>query len=288
MKLRHIALAPVAAIFWMPQVLPLRALSCADAIKIPYRAPTCDDQSAECGIRISYLEAFTHSVSMSRLIHSSVWNGRVDVRNVVITPTGTVESATPYSSSRDEGWKEKAAALAMTWRFVPFQREGSFVCATVPLVVIYVVPPERRPEGHISFPEINDWKSLRITLQRTACRGACPAYTLTIFGDGTVQYHGAEEESHGHVSAEAVRQLVNLFKIADFFNLFDRYGRAFDAPHFITSISFDGHSKSVLDDEGYYDGMPEIVRKVEDGIDVLAGQKVWQENQKRAPNNVGN
>src|SRR5262249_23547978 len=110
----------------------------------------------------------------------------------------------------------------------------------------------------------------------------------TIFGDGRVQYHGVVEESQGHVSAEAVRQLVNLFKIADFFNLFDRYGRAYDAPDFITSISFDGKSKSVIDEMGYHHGMPEIVRTLEDGIDLLAGPKVWQERQQRAPNNVGN
>ena len=292
MKFRHIPLVLVAAIFWIPQELPLRAQSCADAIRIPYRAPTCG-QSAERAVRISYSEAFANAISMPQLIHSTrSENGRVGVI-VVVTPTGTVASAN--ASSRNEQWQEKAAALAMTWHFVPFQREGSAVY-TLFHSVIHVVPPERRPEGHISFPEIKDWNSLRITLERTRCLGACPAYKLTIFGDGRVQYHGdndwvdySAKEYRGHVSAEAVRQLVNLFRIADYFNLFDQYvSRTTDAPAFTTSISFDGESKSVVDYVGVNVGMPEFVRTVEDGIDLLAGPKVWHERQKRALNNVGN
>ena len=29
-----------------------------------------------------------------------------------------------------------------------------------------------------------------ITLQRTACFGACPVYTVSIYADGTVAYNG--------------------------------------------------------------------------------------------------
>ena len=142
-------------------------------------------------------------------------------------------------------------------------------------------PHEKRPEQHTHFPEVNDWDSVRITLQRTACFGSCPSYKLTIFGDGRVLYHGYTfvdycGEYHGHVSREAVQQLVELFRSADYFNLFDRYdARASDAPAFTTSISFDDKRKSVFDDVGVYSGMPEIVNKVEDGIDRLAGPRVW-------------
>ena len=90
------------------------------------------------------------------------------------------------------------------------------------------------------------------------------------------------------MSRAAVRQLVDLFRSADYFNLFDSYGRAHDAPDFITSISFDGNSKSVVDEMGSFHGMPDIVRTLEDGIDRLAGPKVWPERQKRTPNSVGN
>jgi len=288
MTFRRIPLAVVAAIFWIPQVLPSRAQSCADTIRIPYRAQTRDGQSAECAASISDSEAFANAISMSHLIPSAQpENGRVGVM-VVVTPAGTVASAN--ASSRNEQWQEEAAALAMTWRFVPFQRKGSAIY-TIFHSVIHIVPPEKRPEQHISFPEINNWNSLRITLQRN-CLGSCPKYNLTIFGDGRVQYHGyndrvdyAAKEYRGHVSAEAVRQLVNLFRIADYFSLFDQYvsiASGARTPAFTTSISFDNESKSVVDYGGVFVGMPEVVRTVEDGIDLLAGPKVWQERETRS------
>jgi hypothetical protein len=227
---------------------------------------------------------------MPYFIHSTAPEfGLIRVR-VVVTPTGTVTGVT--QTSGDSRWSERANALAKTWRFKPFHSHGRAVYAMFS-TVLDIVPPERRPEQHISFPEINDWNSLRITLHRTACRGSCPAYKLTIFGDGRVEYSGdnawvdySGKEYRGHVSRVVVRQLVDLFRSADYFNLFDRYGRAYDASDYITSISFDGNSKSVVDESGYHDGIPDIVRTLEDGIDRLAGPKAWQERQQRTPNSV--
>src|SRR5215469_331447 len=41
-----------------------------------------------------------------------------------------------------------------------------------------------------SFPNIRNWNSLVITLERTACFGSCPDYAVEIRGDGEVHYHG--------------------------------------------------------------------------------------------------
>lgn len=293
MTFRPVPFALAAAIFWTSQLLPLSAQCGEDVVRVPYRAPTCGE-SAERAVRISPSEARANAISMPYLIHSARQeNGRVNVL-VVVTPTGTVASATPFS--RNQQWYEEAAARAMTWRFVPFKRQGSPIYATFSFV-IRIVPPEKRPEQHIAFPEINNWNSLRITLQRT-CLDSCPKYKLTIFGDGRVQYHGyndridyAAKEYRGHVSAEAVRQLVNLFRIGDYFNLFDQYSSMTSGartPAFTTSISFDNESKSVVDYGGVFVGMPEVVRTVEDGIDLLGGPKVWHQRQKHGPNNVAN
>lgn len=283
MTFRRVPLA-VAAIFWIPQVLPLRAQCRADAVRIPYRAQTRDGHSAECAVGISDSEAFARAITMPRLIHSTrSENLRIGVM-VVVTPIGAVASAN--ASSRNEQWREKAAALAMTWRFVPFQRKGSAIYVIFHSV-IHIVPPVKRPEQHISFPEINNWSSLRITLQRTCSPSLFPLpYKLTIFGDGRVQDGYG---NRGYVSAEAVRQLVNLFRIADYFNLFDQYfAMPSRACFFMTSISFDNESKSVVDYGGVFVGMPEVVRTVEDGIDLLAKPKVWHKRQKRAPKKFGN
>jgi hypothetical protein len=238
-------------------------------------------QSPQGAIRILPVEVSDHIISLPSFIHSAVPElSRVGVE-VVVAPTGAVVSAMPVSGNPQ--WYEKAAALAMTWRFTPFEREGNAIYATFSYVV-RIVPLEKRPEQHISFPEIKDWNSVRITLQRTACRGLCPAYKLTIFGDGRVLFSGYTAdyggEYRGRVSPQVVHQLVDLFRSADYFNLFDRYGNVFDTSKFITSISFDGNSKSVIDDLGVRHGMPEIVSSLEDEIDRLAGSRVWAKEAK--------
>jgi len=290
MIFRYISLAVVAAIFCITQA-PSMAQSCADAIKIPYRAPSCNGQSAERAKRISPSEAASNAISMPYFVHSKAPEfGHIQIR-VVVSPTGKVVGVTPFSG--DAEWYEQATALAMTWRFKPSLSQGSAIYATFSSV-LDVVPPERRPETHKPFADIKDWNSVRITLQRTACRGSCPAYKLTVFGDGSVQYQGDNEwvdysgkEYRGHVSQAVVRQLVELFRSADYFNLFDRYGRAHDGSDYITSISFDDNSKSVVDESGYHDGIPDIVRTLEDEIDRLAGPSTWPERQKLTRNKIG-
>jgi hypothetical protein len=258
----------VAAILWIappPSTAQLRA----------------DGQSEQAPICIPIPEAFAHFVAGQRLIHSTVPELSRVTMKLVVAPNGTVGSATPVSGNTQ--WYEKATALALDWHFAPFQREGAAIYAKFEYSV-RIVPPEKRPEQSTPFPEVSDWDSVRITLQRTACRGLCPAYKLTIFGDGRVLFRGYTAdyggEYHGRVSHEVVRQLVDLFRSADYFNLFDRYGRAFDGSDFITSLSFDGYSKSVFDESGLHAGMPDIVSSVEDGIDRLAGPRTWAKEAK--------
>jgi hypothetical protein len=167
-----------------------------------------------------------------------------------------------------------------TWHFLPFQRKGVSTYATF-IEAVYIVPLERRPTQRMPFPDIKDWVSLRITLERTGCLGSCTIYKLTILGNGNVEYRGYGfvdycGEYLGHVPQEVVEQLAGLFRNADYFNLFDHYdlGGA-DLPAYTTSIAFDGQSKSVVDGLGERTGMPESVSEIETAIDRLAGPKVW-------------
>jgi len=41
-----------------------------------------------------------------------------------------------------------------------------------------------------SVPMRDSVSSYTVTLERTACRGNCPVYSITIHGDGTVEYEG--------------------------------------------------------------------------------------------------
>lgn len=132
------------------------------------------------------------------------------------------------------------------------------------------------------FPEIKDWKTLRIRLKRTECFGACPAYTVEVRGDtDQVEFDGAGGtlvmgHHHGSISKADLQKLVAAFQRADYFSLKDRYEYLVtDNPTYRTSIEFDGLKKSVLDYVGLEAGMPEVVRELEDSIDEIIGTEKW-------------
>lgn len=142
-------------------------------------------------------------------------------------------------------------------------------------------PIGERGGTHVPFPEIHDWNSLRITLSRGACYGTCPIYEIAIHGDGTVLYEGkayveTQGKKNAKISHAALVQLVDAFRKADYFSLADKYvSGVTDHPRYVTSISFDGVSKSVLDYVGREVGMPVGVSEVEAAIDRLSGASQW-------------
>ena len=146
-----------------------------------------------------------------------------------------------------------------------------------------------RPERPIPFPEIRDWKSLKITLVRTDCFGPCPVYKVEISGDGTIAYRGyrfvaAKGWRHAKTSAEAVRDLYARFKKADFYWLYNEYAAPVtDLPSYHTSISFDGRTKQVMDYGGSAIGMPIDVRDLENQIDSVAGTEKWVRGPAKRP-----
>ena len=132
-------------------------------------------------IEVPFREADDHFASGERVIHGGF--DCVSLR-IVVTPEGIVQSALPESGSAK--WREEAVSLAKAWHYVPFQRDGKAIVATLEAEVA-IVPAERRPvqrpsSSEASFPEIKDWSSLRITLRRMMCFGTCPSYSLTVSG----------------------------------------------------------------------------------------------------------
>jgi hypothetical protein len=138
-----------------------------------------------------------------------------------------------------------------------------------------------RPKVKVPFPPIADWNSLRISLERTPCYGTCPGYSVEIAGDGTVTYMGhhfvAEKGVRSaKIPQAAVRALFEAFVKADFFWSFDEYTAPItDLPTQVVSISFDGHSKSVLDYAGQHEGLPKAIADLEEAIDTAAGTGKW-------------
>ena len=120
-----------------------------------------------------------------------------------------------------------------------------------------------------------------ITLTRTVCFGFCPAYTLSITGDGQVTYVGRNfvnvmGEQHTTISREAVQGLLSRFDAVRFESLRDEYrARVTDLPTYTVVLERNGVRKSVADYGGLSAGMPETVRDLQNEIDRVAGSSRW-------------
>lgn len=198
---------------------------------------------------------------------------------VIVSPEGKVESAKAISG-RDDFYSQ-AEAIEMKRQFKPFEQEGIAVRASI-TDAVSVYPPEKWAKTKIPFPEINDWNSLRITLkQAKMCDGGCLSYSVEIRGDGSVTFHGGPYalitgEHHATISKDAVVNLVNDFRQADYFSLKKRYEDGMsDQVGITTSIEFDGNKKQVLDYLGFLAGMPDVVETLEAAINQAAGTGKW-------------
>ncbi len=132
-----------------------------------------------------------------------------------------------------------------------------------------------------TFPEIRDWQSVMIELDRYHCFGTCPAYSIKLGGDGTIVYEGhdcvaVKGRRKAHIAPAAFADLVQKFRKADYFSLRDHYvADITDGPVYRTRIRFDGREKSVDDYMGEHIGMPIDVSNLEDAIDKAAGSDRW-------------
>ncbi len=125
-------------------------------------------------------------------------------------------------------------------------------------------------------------KELIISLERTECFGTCPAYGLTVYGNGTVVYEGKnfvkiEGIKTITISKEEIRELISEFEKIDFFSISrDRY-IAIDLPNAIVSITIDGRTRTIENSYGaYFDDIE--VRKLielENKIDEITNSKQW-------------
>lgn len=174
-----------------------------------------------------------------------------------------------------EELREAAVALARTWRYKPFERDGQAATATF-TDYISILPPERTLSAGALFPVVQDWASVKITLKRTESNGPGPNYQVQIDGHGDVLFNGAGGERRRHISREALEGLLDVFGKANYFSLDRVYSiAASDLQTCVTSISIDGQSMSVSDYGGMQVGMPASVRDVEEAIDEAAGTRDW-------------
>lgn len=120
-----------------------------------------------------------------------------------------------------------------------------------------------------------------ITLERTACFGACPIYSVSILEDGTVLYNGErfvdiEGEQTGQIEPELVAQMVEAFAEAGYFEWDAEYTNmtVSDLPYIITSVTRDGETHTIRRYAGDASA-PVALPYLEQWIDLMANTGMW-------------
>jgi hypothetical protein len=126
-----------------------------------------------------------------------------------------------------------------------------------------------------------------ITLERTACFGACPVYRLSVSPTGEVTYEGKAHvrrlgTATGKVPQERLNQLLTELDKASYFSFASRYtsaepacGRyATDSPTVISSVTLRGRTKRIEHDYGC-GAAPGALVVLERRIDEMVGSGQW-------------
>jgi hypothetical protein len=171
--------------------------------------------------------------------------------------------------------------------------------ASLTLVVAFMTahPTPARPTAQtadLTSLSDDELKTVVIRLERTRCFGSCPAYILTIHGDGRVEYVDKEKAEvkspkQGTVDRGAVKALVSEFARAKFLSLPDyllekcKCQQCTDLPSAITEIVFRGETHRVKHDYGC-GCAPRALFELELAIDKAAKVEQWTgDTSKRGP-----
>ena len=153
-----------------------------------------------------------------------------------------------------------------------------FAIIALLLTIVFMVSCVGNPT---TTPGSSDIKDVLITLERTACKGKCPVYTLSIYGNGTVVYEGkdyvkVQGRQTTAISEDQVRQLIAEFQKVDYFALEDSYEEfmATDMPSTYTSLTVGGKTKTVRHYHGDFSA-PEELTALEDRIDDIVNSDQW-------------
>lgn len=120
-----------------------------------------------------------------------------------------------------------------------------------------------------------------ISLERTACFGMCPVYTVSIFEDGTVIYEGdsfvtVTGKQTAEIPTDVVASMVTAFEDAGYFEWADAYNTqtVSDLPSFILSVKSADKTHRIT----HYAGdktAPLALSYLEQWVDEMTHTSVW-------------
>lgn len=121
-----------------------------------------------------------------------------------------------------------------------------------------------------------DW----VSLKRTSCLGSCPAYTVTVHGDGAVLFTrpaGYDAGTHAYrVPRKEAAALLRRIGRDGLWGLRANYDSgAVDAPSQILTFHVGGRDKRIVDVVGASVGMPATVTAFGEAVDRVARTRSW-------------
>ena len=138
--------------------------------------------------------------------------------------------------------------------------------------------PNSRTDSHI---EVARHGITEIGLERTTCKGVCPAYTVVLKSDGSVRYVGRSNalkrgEHTGRIPKAQFDRLAEFINEVGYMELDSTYSRTvMGGPTAFTSVvRDDGQTKTISE---YDRSGPASLWAVEQLIDHLTRTAVWDE-----------
>ena len=207
--------------------------------------------------------AANHYVMVFRLV--------VDARGRPMCTWGAWPSG-GYDTAAAEQQGQALRRQAATWRYKPFLSNGKPVSTMVEdyaSVDATASEPRAMPVGPLFSSEVS--------LKRTGCFGRCPNYTVTLHGDGRVEFTGGQYADvqgrhHWTISPGEVAALIERFRSAGIWTAHDNYvWAATDQPTYELRVTIGGKSRRIHDYGGQHVGMPESVTAAENDVDQVSG-----------------
>jgi hypothetical protein len=138
----------------------------------------------------------------------------------------------------------------------------------------------------VSVPLKDAPEAYSITLERTACRGNCPVYSMTVHGDGTIEYEGflnvpVKGKRIGSISKDSIASFLNAIEKVNVNDLQAKYVKqgVTDMPSVLFKVihTKDGviRGKSIVDYQGD-DTAPESLRMLYNQMDAWYYLIQWQ------------
>jgi hypothetical protein len=158
------------------------------------------------------------------------------------------------------------------------------LAALIAAFAFMAVPSTRAQTVDLNSLSDDDLKAVVIHFERTRCFGTCPAYVLTIHGDGSVEFLDKEKPGKstqkGTIDRTAFKALLSEFARAKFLSSPDYLlekctcRQCTDLPSAITEITARGETHHVRHDYGC-GCAPKELFELESAIDKAAKVEQW-------------